>query len=157
MRKPRRSSARCLVLDSENRVLLLEWVDPLDGISVWLTPGGGIEDGETAQEAARRELLEEVGIAVTGVGPCVMRQVVEARTVIRVEQHFLVRDGAAAKRGDAADPGTRGHRWWSLAELEVSDNHFHPRNLAVLLRHVLEMGDDEGPLDEGWDEVSRIQ
>jgi len=154
--KPRRPSARCLVLDPESRVLLLEWVDPLDGASVWLTPGGGIEDGETPEEAARRELLEEVGIDVGALGPCVMRQVVEARTVIRVEHHFLVRYGAGARMGAGTDPGTRGFRWWSLAALETSDSHFHPGNLAVLLRHVLEVGDDPPAIDDAPDEVCPI-
>ena len=50
-----------LCLDVAERLLLLHWKDPVDGKLVWEPPGGGIEPGESAIEAARRELIEETG------------------------------------------------------------------------------------------------
>jgi ADP-ribose pyrophosphatase YjhB (NUDIX family) len=51
--------ARCgvVVIDDRNRVLLIR----RSGEGSWGVPGGGIEVGETWQQAARRECQEETG------------------------------------------------------------------------------------------------
>lgn len=56
-----RPTARVLCVDDRGRVFLLCWRDPFDDTRVWDLPGGGINAGETALEAARRELYEETG------------------------------------------------------------------------------------------------
>ncbi len=53
---------RGLVTDPEGRVLLIEHTY----VHGWYLPGGGVERGETAQEALSRELVEEAGIEATG-------------------------------------------------------------------------------------------
>lgn len=55
--------ARIVLLDEVGRVLLFRIVDPLEyKLPVWITPGGGIEVGETMSQAASRELNEETGL-----------------------------------------------------------------------------------------------
>lgn len=61
-----RRTARVIPVSPLGRVLLLRGHDPeVPGHSYWFTIGGGIEPGETARQAAVRELSEEVGVVVS--------------------------------------------------------------------------------------------
>lgn len=54
-----------VVFNAEGKILIaLRPSDKLQG-GLWEFPGGKIEPNETAEEALRRELLEEVGISIT--------------------------------------------------------------------------------------------
>gem|GEM_PF-318232 len=54
---------RIICIDPRGAVLLLRWRDPIGGRVFWEPPGGGIEEGETPHDAARRELKEETGLS----------------------------------------------------------------------------------------------
>ncbi len=53
---------RAVVLDAENRVFLVRHTY----VSGWYLPGGGVDLGETMEEAMARELKEEGDIDLTG-------------------------------------------------------------------------------------------
>lgn len=56
-----RRSARLLILNASHEVLLFRFVhsqDALAGSAYWATPGGGVEQGESFEQAAVRELYE---------------------------------------------------------------------------------------------------
>ncbi|MGB7125908.1 MAG: NUDIX domain-containing protein [Methylovirgula sp.] len=59
---PRRLGVRGLILDSEGWVLLVRHTY----VSGWYLPGGGVEAGESAVGALRRELYEEGGVELLG-------------------------------------------------------------------------------------------
>ena len=51
-----RVRAQAVILDEENRILLVNHVK--DGKEYFVLPGGGVEFGETAEESLLRELKE---------------------------------------------------------------------------------------------------
>ena len=68
-----REAARVLLLDEQGRLLLWRVEDPnIDIASLWITVGGGLEPGESFEEAALRELAEETGLDLVEVTPRVI-------------------------------------------------------------------------------------
>lgn len=59
IRRPRTLGVRTLLLDPAGRVALIRHSYRRG----WYLPGGGVDRGETMAAAARREVLEETGIA----------------------------------------------------------------------------------------------
>ena len=53
---------RVIIPDEEGKILMVR--QNHDGKDIWMVPGGAIEAGENAAEAAVREALEETGLAV---------------------------------------------------------------------------------------------
>lgn len=141
-----RVSARVLLIDEASRVLLVSSRDPDDGIVVWYTPGGRVEDGEDLRTAAAREIEEEVDIVLDDLtGPVWERRFPHTFAGRFVDAHewFFVAHVQASTIEDVAetDEGAAyfdGWRWWTLDELRAFDGIVAPSRLADLLEPVLD-------------------
>ncbi|MGH3133598.1 MAG: NUDIX hydrolase [Gaiellaceae bacterium] len=152
-----RAAARALVVDDVHRVLLVRFDFP-GTEPVWATVGGGLEQGETYGEAVRRELLEEAGLDAVDVGSPVWTRThvfeLGSKWDGQTELYFLVRTPPFEPRprhtwAQLNAEGVTAIRWWTLEEIERSEELFAPRRLAELLRGLLEDGPPEELLDVG--------
>lgn len=64
---PLRRSCRGLLVDGEQILLAQHSIG--DGRTVWVGPGGGVEDDESLVQTLARELHEETGLVLTGAYP----------------------------------------------------------------------------------------
>jgi ADP-ribose pyrophosphatase YjhB (NUDIX family) len=143
---PVRRAARVLLLDPQDRVLLMRYDDGPPNGHHWTTPGGGLNDGEDYRAAAVRELAEE-----TGWGDVALFDEVDRRSFVmdyggrlvrQQERLYLARTDQVSRqiRGveamHAAD-GIAAWRWWTLAELDSTAETVWPAHLANLIRNAL--------------------
>lgn len=128
---------------------------------MWATPGGGVEPGESPRHALRRELDEEIGLAVTGQPPHVWHQRVVAPGHAAgydgvINDYFLIRTPHFSPSGSLSAVALRaehvtGFRWWTVAELQAYQGQaeFAPSSLPTLLDDLLANGPPETPLPLG--------
>ncbi|MEQ8816680.1 MAG: NUDIX domain-containing protein [Thalassobaculum sp.] len=141
----RRPSSRLLVVDPADRVLLFRFIHrrgALAGRDFWATPGGGLEDGESFEQAAVRELFEETGVRVAAVGEPVARRefpmrMPDGEMVLADERLYLIRaeSSTLSRAGwtDEEHETMQEYRWWSVEQLEVTGDTVYPEDLAAIL------------------------
>ena len=144
-----RSAAR-VVLVADARVLLQHGFDPgrPEAGTWWLTPGGGLNDGESVEDGAVREVLEETGLRLspTQLGPVIATRVAsfefERRQFRQSESFFAVNVEPFTPQHHGWDEVEQrallDHRWWTVAELRTTDENFYPKALPDLVQAVLD-------------------
>jgi ADP-ribose pyrophosphatase YjhB (NUDIX family) len=139
-----RKAGRVIVLDPDDRVLLFRYDDGPPNGRHWTTPGGGLNDGESYLDGARRELTEETGWTDVAVGDAEVhaRELVMGygdRIVEQHERYFVARVAVAERAVEDVDgmhaaDGIAAARWWTLAELDATSEVVWPEGLADLIR-----------------------
>jgi 8-oxo-dGTP pyrophosphatase MutT (NUDIX family) len=126
-----------IVLIQDGKVALIE--RHRAGLDYFVFPGGGVDEGESPEQAAVREALEELGVEVT-----IKRKVAEVELGHKSRQiYFLVEQkGGAFGSGageeyteadpDSPEEGIYTPIWMPVAQLLLYSN-IHPAELAKLV------------------------
>ena len=147
---PVRQSSRLIILDSEDRLLLMqikldEPADPLKPITkpYWVTLGGGVNSNESLEEAAVRELYEETGITDAIIGPRIWHGQWQGKNRINDETYFLIKlnylggELNYSNLEEEEKQVIKTMKWWTIDELKESTEIFIPQYLSVYLTNIL--------------------
>lgn len=106
------------VVVHQGRVLLVQRGRP-PAAGLWAIPGGHQLLGETLQQAAEREIMEETGVTVHAAEPIYTGEYIERDAAGAVRYHYVIVDLAAEYLGGEPRPGDDAAvaRWVAWSEL----------------------------------------
>jgi len=112
-----------IVFKGDGVLLVRRAQPPSEG--VWAIPGGRVEIGETLQQAAEREVLEETGITIRAGKPVFAFDYIERDAAGRVRFHYIIIDlNAEYIRGEPCPGDDAAEARWvtpqQINRLEVS-------------------------------------
>jgi len=140
-----------IVLIQDNKVALIE--RHRAGLHYFVFPGGGVNEGESPEQAAIREAMEELGIEVA-----IKQKVAEIQVGLKSRQVYFLVDQMGGEFGtgsgeeytdsDPQDPdeGAYNPIWMPIDELSLHVN-IHPAHMAGLVIRSVQ---------EGWAEATGV-
>jgi 8-oxo-dGTP pyrophosphatase MutT (NUDIX family) len=147
-----RNVARVIVVNNADEILLVKHSDKAainpdqpDVLTYWVPPGGGLEEGETFEQAAIRELREETGVEISEVEKCILTREVDLfygkEFLTQHEQFFLARISGKQSLSNFTPNDAEvivDARWWRIAEIKNSNESFFPSDIAELMKKGLD-------------------
>lgn len=147
-----RLAARLIMIDKNKRVLFLRATEPKTQHSFWVLPGGGLEAGESFEDAALREAHEETGCTFE-LGPYVWyrrhKHIWNGKPADQYERFYVAHTSEAVYNPTVEDDYIFSHSWLSMDELNEIEEEFAPRNIRNLLVDILKGVYPEVPFDCG--------
>ncbi|WP_433005069.1 NUDIX domain-containing protein [Kribbella sp. CA-294648] len=143
-----RLAVKLLLVDEGDCLLLIRAADPRTRAECWYPVGGGVEVGETLQEAAAREAYEETGLVDLSPGRLVWQRdhtYEFGGRVVDVHEEWLLHaverfDPRPTSLSEDEARSILGFRWWSVGELIEAPDTIFPPQLGHLLQRVLADG-----------------
>jgi 8-oxo-dGTP pyrophosphatase MutT (NUDIX family) len=125
---------RGIIINEREEVILIERIRP--GIEpYWVAPGGALEEEETQREALRREIKEEIGVAIS-IGKLAFVRETED-TVETFYQCFLSRvDPAPPQAREYSDPEKGEYNIELVPLVYIPDLNILPYELKEYLMNV---------------------
>jgi len=126
-----RVAVGAVVIRNGSVLLVKRGQAPSDG--KWAIPGGSVELGETLQQAAEREILEETGLRIRAGRPVYTFDFIERDGRGDIRFHYVIIDlqadylGGELKPGDDADQAA----WTLFTELDRLDMNTTTRDFLA--------------------------
>jgi 8-oxo-dGTP pyrophosphatase MutT (NUDIX family) len=158
METVKRTAARAILLTPANEVLLIKITNRDHQWTGWITPGGGIEPGESELTALTRELNEELGFTTTANAKKIWKRFhafpwngkwIEQHEVFYLIETAKFNPSQQLNLTETEMLEFKGMQWWKLDEIANSKEFFAPRELATLVEALLKDGAPPEPIEVG--------
>lgn len=143
----RKSSRAMIIKGSKIFLFQFHFANLQHGKTIWVTPGGKVENGESYGKCLERELYEELGIDIAcPKTESYFRKMVctkpNGTEFLSVEKYYVIYLDDNSKFSyenwtQAEKNLTKAGRWWSCDEMENSSDEFFVDDLSEILDEIV--------------------